>query len=135
MLNTIFLTAAVVGGAVMVCQLVLSLLGLGEHGAAHGHFGHGDFSADHAGGHYGGHDADAGADGDMTGDDRLSVSIASPSGSFVAAAYACACCGLSWLPKKTSGLVQAATARRMCVVRNDKPTWYAAAQYDDVGKT
>ena len=68
MLNTIFLIAAVVGGTVMVCQLVLSLLGMGEHGAGHGHFGHGDFSADHAGGHFGGHDADAGADGDMTGD-------------------------------------------------------------------
>jgi membrane protein implicated in regulation of membrane protease activity len=69
MLNTIFLIAAVVGGTVMVCQLVLSLLGMGEHGAGHG-VGHGDFGVDHPGGHFGGHDADAdaGADGDMAGD-------------------------------------------------------------------
>ena len=33
---------------------------------------------------------------------------------------------LGWR-KKTSGLVQAATARRMWVVRKDRPTWYAAA--------
>jgi len=69
MLNTIFLIAAVIGGTVMVCQLALSVLGMGEHGAGgHGHFGHGDFGADHTGGHFGGHDADAGADGDLTGD-------------------------------------------------------------------
>ena len=32
-------------------------------------------------------------------------------------------------PKNTSGLVHAATARRMCVVRKDSPTWYAAEQF------
>ena len=30
-------------------------------------------------------------------------------------------------PKKTSGDVHAATARRMWFVRNESPTWYAAA--------
>lgn len=33
---------------------------------------------------------------------------------------------LTLAPKKTSGLVQAAIARRMCEVRNERPTWYAA---------
>lgn len=31
-------------------------------------------------------------------------------------------------PKKISGLVHAATARRICMVRKDRPTWYAAAK-------
>ena len=30
-------------------------------------------------------------------------------------------------PKKTSGDVHAATARRMWFVKNESPTWYAAA--------
>lgn len=69
MLNTIFLIAAVVGGTVMVCQFLLTVVGLSDHGGAH--MGHGDFHGiGHAGhsGHAGGHDADAGADGDMSGD-------------------------------------------------------------------
>ena len=67
--------------------------------------------------------------GVIAGDASLSVSIARPSGSFVAAAYACwACCGLRWLPKNTSGLVHADTARRMPVERYVRPTWYAAGR-------
>ena len=67
--------------------------------------------------------------GVIAGDASLSVSMARPSGSFVAAAYACwACCGLRWLPKNTSGLVHADTARRMPVERYVKPTWYAAGR-------
>lgn len=48
MLDTLFLTAAIIGGTVMVCQFVLTLIGMGDHGVdTHG----GDFSADaHMGG-------------------------------------------------------------------------------------
>ena len=55
--------------------------------------------------------------GAMAGDASLSESMASPSGSFDTAAYACCCCALAWFPKNTSGLVQADTARRMPVER------------------
>ncbi len=59
-MGTVFLIAAVVGGTILVCQFLLSLLGLGEHtgadvahhlgGGFHGG-GHpgGDFHADHSG--------------------------------------------------------------------------------------
>ena len=30
---------------------------------------------------------------------------------------------LALAPKKISGLVHAATARRMCIVRKERPTW------------
>src|SRR3972149_2857223 len=33
MLNTLFLSAAVVGGTVLICQFVLTLLGMGDDGA------------------------------------------------------------------------------------------------------
>jgi len=47
MLNTIFLIAAVVGGTVMVCQFVLTLLGMGDHGdALGGDFHDGDLSSE-----------------------------------------------------------------------------------------
>jgi hypothetical protein len=48
MLETIFLLCAVVGGTVMVCQLVMTLLGASHDGAGdlHGDM-HGDLGADH----------------------------------------------------------------------------------------
>lgn len=56
MLGTIFLIAAVVGGTVLVCQFVLTLLGMGDHDA--------DIGRDLAGDFHG--DADPG--GDVLGD-------------------------------------------------------------------
>jgi hypothetical protein len=51
MLSTIFLIAAVVGGTVLVCQFVLTLLGMGHDGADAGHHVGGDFHGDaHVGG-------------------------------------------------------------------------------------
>jgi membrane protein implicated in regulation of membrane protease activity len=51
MLNIIFLVAAIVGGTVMVCQFVLTLMGLGDDGGLDAHdagagFDGGDFGAD-----------------------------------------------------------------------------------------
>jgi hypothetical protein len=48
MLSTIFLIAAVVGGTVLVCQFVLTLLGMGHDGADAGHHAGGDFHGDAA---------------------------------------------------------------------------------------
>jgi len=39
MLDTLFLMAAVVGGTVMVCQFLMTMLGLGDDGAGDGDFG------------------------------------------------------------------------------------------------
>lgn len=39
-----------------------------------------------------------------------------------------AACPLPEVPKNTSGEVHVETARRMCVVRKDSPTWYAAGE-------
>jgi membrane protein implicated in regulation of membrane protease activity len=80
MLNTIFLIAAVVGGTVMVCQFVLTLMGLSDDlgGDGHGLGGH-DFAGHDVGGHdLGGHGADAGFDGagDVAGDHHTSMSTA-----------------------------------------------------------
>ena len=54
MLSTIFLIAAVIGGTVLVCQFILTLLGMGDDGADAGVDG--DFSSD------------AQFDGDLAGD-------------------------------------------------------------------
>jgi membrane protein implicated in regulation of membrane protease activity len=65
MLYTIFLIAAVIGGTIMVCQFLLTVLGLGDHGGDAGHFGYGDFHGGD-GVHVGGHDA--GMDAHLSGD-------------------------------------------------------------------
>jgi hypothetical protein len=53
MLSTVFLIAAVVGGTVLVCQFVLTLMGMGDHGADVGHHMGGDFHGDaHMGGDF-----------------------------------------------------------------------------------
>ena len=44
MLDTLFLMAAVVGGTVMVCQFLMTMLGLGDDGADFG--GDGDIGGD-----------------------------------------------------------------------------------------
>ena len=49
----VFLGCAVVGGTLLVCQFLMSLLGLGEHGGDAGHLGGHDFHGDH--GHDSGH--------------------------------------------------------------------------------
>jgi hypothetical protein len=62
MLSTIFLIAAIIGGTVMVCQFILTLLGMGHHGDVLGGDLHdGDLSGDHSGGEIpaGGDHADA----------------------------------------------------------------------------
>ena len=60
MLSTIFLIAAVVGGTVMVCQFVLTLLGMGHEGSAWDH----DVQVGDAGDHFDAHAGDGGhADG------------------------------------------------------------------------
>ena len=46
MLSTIFLIAAVIGGTVLVCQFVLTLLGMGDHSTDVGHDIGGDFHGD-----------------------------------------------------------------------------------------
>jgi membrane protein implicated in regulation of membrane protease activity len=46
MLDTIFLVAAVMGGTIMVCQFVLTLMGMGGHGADAGGDFHGDMTGD-----------------------------------------------------------------------------------------
>ena len=53
MLNTIFLIAAVIGGTIMVCQFLLTFMGMGDDGA-------GDMG-------------DVGADADFGGDAELGV--------------------------------------------------------------
>ena len=51
-------------------------------------------------------------------------SIAIPRGSLTTLDGGAAVCSpIMDLPKKTSGEVQAATARRMWLVRNERPTW------------
>jgi len=58
----------------------------------------------------------------------MRLSIASPSGSLATLEGGAAVCSpIIVRPKKTSGEVHAATARRMWFVRNESPTWYAAA--------
>ena len=67
MLNTMFLIAAVVGGTVMVCQFLLTMLGLGDDGAD---IGDGDVGGDvgvDAG------DLDAGGDVDVDGDHHTAI--------------------------------------------------------------
>jgi membrane protein implicated in regulation of membrane protease activity len=50
-MGTLFLIAAVVGGTILVCQFLLTLLGLGHDGGGLGHHMGGDFHTDvHAGG-------------------------------------------------------------------------------------
>jgi membrane protein implicated in regulation of membrane protease activity len=90
-LSTIFLIAAVVGGTVMVCQFVLTLVGIGQDGAdgvSHpGAFGdHGQFGGDvHAGGDFPGGGADHaggfhGADAGVPGDHHTTLSEVSDGG-------------------------------------------------------
>jgi len=51
MLSTIFLIAAIIGGTVMVCQFILTLLGMGHHGDVLGGDLHdGDLSGEPSGG-------------------------------------------------------------------------------------
>ncbi|NOZ38892.1 MAG: hypothetical protein GXP24_01535 [Planctomycetes bacterium] len=57
MLDILFLMAAVVGGTVMVCQFLMTMLGLGDDGAGDGDFG-GDVGVDVS-------DFDGGGDVDM----------------------------------------------------------------------
>ena len=52
-MTQLFLVCAVIGGTLLVCQFLLSLLGIGDHGDA-AHVGGHDFHADH--GHDTGHD-------------------------------------------------------------------------------
>ncbi len=64
MLDTLFLMAAVVGGTVMVCQFLMTMLGLGDDGAD---FGDGDVGGDvgvDVGDFDGGGDMDLDVDGD-----------------------------------------------------------------------
>lgn len=46
MLDTIFLVAAVMGGTIMVCQFLLTLFGMADHGADAGGDFHGDMAGD-----------------------------------------------------------------------------------------
>ncbi len=50
MLDKVFLIAAIVGGTVMVCQFLLTILGLGHHGDGLGDVHGGDFAGGHADG-------------------------------------------------------------------------------------
>jgi hypothetical protein len=60
--------------------------------------------------------------------DSVRLSIARPSGSLAMLEGGAAVCSpIIVRPKKTSGEVHAATARRIWFVRNERPTWYAAA--------
>jgi membrane protein implicated in regulation of membrane protease activity len=81
MLDTIFLIAAVVGSTVMVCQFVLTLMGLSDDVSDGGHAGHvdsgvaaGDLAGHDVGDSWGGH-VHAG-DGGMAGDHHTSVATA-----------------------------------------------------------
>lgn len=59
--------------------------------------------------------------------ESVRLSIASPRGSLaIIEGGAAVCSPIIVRPKKTSGEVHAATARRMWFVRNERPTWYAA---------
>lgn len=56
MLDIMYMIAATIGGTIMVCQFLLSVLGLGEHGSdvshgdmSHGDVSHGDVAHDHSG--------------------------------------------------------------------------------------
>lgn len=64
MLDMLFLIAAIIGGTVMICQFLLTLMGMGDDG---GDMGDGDFSgdADVAG--------DLDIDGDLPGDHHTSL--------------------------------------------------------------
>ena len=69
MLDTIFLIAAVIGGTVLVCQFVLTLMGMGGDGD----IGDGDFQGDvHAGGDF---NVDM-PDGEFSGDHHTSIATA-----------------------------------------------------------
>jgi len=82
MLDTFFLLAAVVGGTVMICQFLLTMLGMGDDGAdfADGDVG-GDVSAGgdiNAGGDFDGDfSGDADVDVDVEGDHHTSIHDAS----------------------------------------------------------
>jgi membrane protein implicated in regulation of membrane protease activity len=72
MLDTIFLVAAVIGGTVLVCQFVMTLLGMGDDGADAGAdladaAGDGDFGGDY--------DVE-GLDADMAADHQTSITTA-----------------------------------------------------------
>lgn len=77
MLDMIFLVCAVLGGTVMVCQFLMTLLGMGDDGSD---LGGDDFSgdADLSGGDFNAGDFD-GADGDLAGDHHTTLSEASDS--------------------------------------------------------
>jgi hypothetical protein len=63
-LSTLFLVAAVIGTTILVCQFVLSLVGLGHDGGDFGHHIDGGFHADtHAGGAMDSHSGDTHHDG------------------------------------------------------------------------
>jgi len=63
-------------------------------------------------------------------------SIARPRGSLATLEGGAAVCSpIIVRPKKTSGDVHAATARRMWLVRNERPTWYVAARREHVVRT
>jgi membrane protein implicated in regulation of membrane protease activity len=70
MLNTIFLVAAVVGGTVMICQFVLTLLGMGHDGADLGDAG--DLADVHGDAHF---DGDS-PEGEVSGDHHTSFATA-----------------------------------------------------------
>ena len=56
--------------------------------------------------------------------ESVRLSIARPRGSLTMLEGGAAVCSpIIMRPKKTSGEVQAATARRMWLVRNERPTW------------
>ena len=82
-----------------------------------------------AGIHYGSEYEGGGVAGpgpEMPGE-SVRLSIARPRGSLAKIEGGAAVCSpIIVRPKKTSGEVHAATARRMWFVRNDRPTWYAA---------
>ncbi len=69
MLHMIFLAAAVVGGTVMVCQFLLTLFGMGDHGGDAGGDFHGDMGGDFHGDMAGDFHGDVGdVSGDFHGD-------------------------------------------------------------------
>jgi hypothetical protein len=70
MLETIFMIAAVVGGTVMVCQFLLTLMGMGDDGADIGDADGGDFGGDVD------VDADFGGADDIDGDHHSSIADA-----------------------------------------------------------
>jgi hypothetical protein len=71
-LTTVYLVAAVIGGTILVCQFVLSLVGMGHDGGDVGHSMGGDFHGDtHVGGGFHG---DHSVDGHHTDADQHSDS-------------------------------------------------------------